>query len=56
VKVLLVEDEKKINSLIRKGLEPHGFSVDTATTDIFWRQRRLMTQLYWISCCRVAMA
>jgi DNA-binding response OmpR family regulator len=32
VKVLLVEDEKKINSLIRKGLEPHGFIVDTAQT------------------------
>lgn len=32
VKVLLVEDEKKINSLIRKGLEPHGFTVDTTTT------------------------
>ncbi len=34
VKVLLVEDEKKISSLIRKGLESHGFSVDaTATGD-----------------------
>ncbi len=32
VKVLLVEDEKKINSLIRKGLEPHGFAVDAAQT------------------------
>ncbi len=29
MKVLLVEDEKKINSLIRKGLEPHGFTLDT---------------------------
>ncbi len=28
MKVLLVEDEKKINSLVRKGLEPHGFTVD----------------------------
>ncbi len=34
MKVLLVEDEKKINSLIRKGLEPRGFTVDaTATGD-----------------------
>ncbi len=32
MKVLLVEDEKKINSLIRKGLEPHGFAVDAAQT------------------------
>ncbi len=32
MKILLVEDEKKINSLIRKGLEPHGFIVDTTTT------------------------
>lgn len=32
VKVLLVEDERKINSLVRKGLEPHGFTVDAAST------------------------
>ncbi len=32
MKVLLVEDEKKINSLIRKGLEPHGFIVDTTAS------------------------
>jgi two-component system OmpR family response regulator len=32
LKVLLVEDEKKISSLVRKGLEPQGFVVDTAQT------------------------
>ncbi len=32
MKVLLVEDEKKISSLVRKGLEPQGFVVDTAQT------------------------
>ncbi len=32
MKVLVIEDEKKINSLIRKGLEPQGFIVDTAQT------------------------
>jgi hypothetical protein len=32
VKVLVIEDEKKINSLIRKGLEPQGFIVDSAQT------------------------
>jgi two-component system, OmpR family, response regulator len=30
VKVLLVEDEKKVSSLIRKGLEARGFVVETA--------------------------
>jgi len=30
VKVLVIEDEKKINSLIRKGLEAQGFVVETA--------------------------
>ncbi len=29
MKVLVIEDEKKINSLIRKGLEAHGFVVDS---------------------------
>jgi two-component system, OmpR family, response regulator len=30
VKVLVIEDEKKISSLIRKGLEAHGFVVETS--------------------------
>jgi DNA-binding response OmpR family regulator len=30
VKILVIEDEKKINSLLRKGLESHGLVVDTA--------------------------
>ena len=30
MKVLVIEDEKKINSLIRKGLEAQGFVVETA--------------------------
>jgi DNA-binding response OmpR family regulator len=29
VKVLVIEDEKKINSLVRKGLEAQGFVVET---------------------------
>ena len=33
VRVLIVEDEKKVAGAVRRGLEAEGFAVDVALTD-----------------------
>ena len=59
MRVLVVEDEKKTASFIRKALQAEGFAVDVCHNgDEAWprRARLRSTPSCWTSCCRAATA
>lgn len=55
MRVLVVEDEKRLAAGLRKGLEADGFAVDVALdgTDGLWLAREECTTRWsWTSCSR----